>query len=110
MPSPKAPAEDWKLTHTLVNALLLRRHERELLEEMKGIAAGATFDGRPIDLLDIVALNGWSEIESLDNALDALPTGLEGGQLPNLVHLPHQAAGVRACLESGTSMLLVAPF
>src|SRR5437773_577408 len=75
---PKAPAEAWKLTRTLVNALLLRRFEREFLEEMKGIADGAsaadaTFDGRPIDLLDIVALNSWSEIESLDNALDALP-------------------------------------
>ena len=60
--SPKAPAEAWRDLRTLVNALFLRRYDAEYLEEMKGIAdgaaaAGAKFDGRPIDLLDIVALN-----------------------------------------------------
>jgi hypothetical protein len=50
---------------------------------MKGIAdgaaaAGAKFDGRAIDLTDIVGLNCWAEIETLDSALDATPTGLEG--------------------------------
>ena len=50
---------------------------------MKGIAdgaaaAGAKFDGRPIDLLDIVALNCEIEIDMLDAALRATPTGLEG--------------------------------
>ena len=50
---------------------------------MKGIAdgaaaAGAKFDGRPLDLLDIVALNSEIEVEFLDGALDATPTGLEG--------------------------------
>jgi hypothetical protein len=81
--SPKAPAHGWKLTRTLTNALFVRRYEKEYLEEMKGIAdgasaAGATFDGRPIDLLDIVALNSWPEVETLDSALDATPHGLEG--------------------------------
>jgi hypothetical protein len=79
----KAPAQGWKLTRTLVNALFLRRYEKEYLEEMKGIAdgasaAGAKFDGRPIDLVDIVALNAWPEIETLGSALEATPTGLEG--------------------------------
>ena len=46
----------------LVNALFLRRFDQEYLEEMKGIAdgaaaAGAKFDGRAVDLLDIVAIN-----------------------------------------------------
>src|SRR5271165_5023359 len=77
--SPKAPAEGWKLTRTLCNALFQRRYHREFLEEMKGIAdgasaAGAKFDGRPIDLLDIVALNSWPEVETLNSALDATPT------------------------------------
>jgi hypothetical protein len=80
---PRSPSEAWKHTRTLANALFLRRYERELLEEMKGIAdgasaAGARFDNRPIDLVDIVALNSWPEIETLPAALDATPTGLEG--------------------------------
>ena len=71
MQSSKAPADGWKQTRTLVNALFLRRYDKEYLEEMKGIAdgasaAGARFDGRPIDLVDIVALNAWPEIETLD--------------------------------------------
>ncbi len=79
----KSPAQAWKQTRTLTNALFVRRYHKEYLEEMKGIAdgasaAGAKFDGRPIDLLDVVALNAWPEIESLDSALDATPTGLEG--------------------------------
>jgi hypothetical protein len=81
--SPKAPADGWKHTRTLCNSLFLRRYEKEYLEEMKGIAdgasaAGARFDGRPIDLLDVVALNSWPEIETLPSALDATATGLEG--------------------------------
>jgi hypothetical protein len=81
--SPKAPSDDWQNTRRLANALFLRRFEREFLEEMKGIAdganeAGGSFYGRPIDVVDIVALNCWPEIESLDSALEATPTGLEG--------------------------------
>jgi hypothetical protein len=85
--SPKSPAEGWKQTRTLVNALFLRRYDKEYLEEMKGIAdgasaAGARFDNRPIDLIDIVALNGWAEIGTLDSALNATATGLEGVRFP----------------------------
>src|SRR5262245_45314084 len=65
----KSPADGWRHTRTLVNALFLRRYHKEYLEEMKGIAdgasaAGARFDGRPIDLLDVVALNGWPEVDT----------------------------------------------
>jgi hypothetical protein len=85
MQSAKAPEDGWRQTRTLVNALFLRRYHKEFLEEMKGIAdgasaAGARFDGRPIDLLDVVALNGWPEIDTLDGALGATATGLEGGR------------------------------
>src|SRR5262245_10474355 len=56
----KAPAEAWNNTRLLVNALFLRRYDKEYLEEMKGIAdgaaaAGAKFEGRPVDLVDVVA-------------------------------------------------------
>src|SRR5947209_539537 len=54
--SPNAPGNAWKLARTLVNALFLRGHEKEYLQEMKGIAdgasdAGARFDGRRLDLI-----------------------------------------------------------
>src|SRR5260370_336327 len=45
-------------------------------------AAGARFDGRPIDLVDVVALNAWPEVMTLDGALQATPTGLEGIRFP----------------------------
>src|SRR5882762_6983396 len=68
--SAKDPVAGWKTTRSLVNALFVRRYEKEYLEEMKGIADGATaagarFDNRPLDLVDIVALNAWAEIETL---------------------------------------------
>src|SRR5437867_5091890 len=39
--SAKDPLAGWKHTRSLVNALFVRRYEREYLEEMKGIADGA---------------------------------------------------------------------
>jgi hypothetical protein len=83
----KAPEEAWALTRTLVNALFVRKIEPEYLEEMKGIAdgaaaAGAKYANRPIDLTDIVALNCWPEVFTLDAGLEALPTGLEGKRFP----------------------------
>jgi hypothetical protein len=86
--SPKAPADGWKITRTLVDSLFVRRYEKEYLEEMKGIAAGASdagarFNGRPLDLVDIVALNSWAEVETLNSALVATPTGLEGMRFPD---------------------------
>ncbi|HLJ94343.1 MAG TPA: C45 family autoproteolytic acyltransferase/hydrolase [Gemmataceae bacterium] len=88
MQSPKAPTEGWKNTRSLVNALFVRRYEKEYLEEMRGIAdgasaAGARFDNRPIDLVDVVGLNVWPEVDTLDSALEALPTGLEGTRFPH---------------------------
>jgi hypothetical protein len=81
--SSTAPAESWPLMRTMADAMFLRRFDPELLEEMKGIAdgaaaAGAKFDGRPLDLTDIVAINVWPELMTLNEALRAQPTGLEG--------------------------------
>jgi hypothetical protein len=85
--SPKAPAEAWREVRTLADALFLRRYEPEYLEEMKGIAdgaeaGGARFDGRPLDLLDVAAVNSDIEIEFLDDALHATATGLESRRFP----------------------------
>jgi hypothetical protein len=93
MQSDKSPADAWKLTRTLTSALFLRKFDREYLDEMKGIAdgaaaGGATFDKRPIDLIDIAAVNCMEEIWTLDSALEALPTGLEGVSFPK----PHARA------------------
>jgi hypothetical protein len=103
----KDPSAAWKQTRTLVNALFLRRYAKEYLEEMKGIAdgasaAGAKFDGRPIDLVDVVALNAWPEVMTLDGALEATPTGLEGirfpleGVTPKLMPKPERCSAFAA--------------
>ena len=102
MQTPKAPAEGWKHTRTLVNALFLRRFGREWLEEMKGIAdgaadAGARFNDRAVDIVDIAALNLLSEIDSLDAALDATPTGLEGLDFPRKRFRPATAPPRERC-------------
>src|SRR4051812_33200775 len=80
--SPKAPGDAWRAVRLLANALFLRKFDAEYLEEMKGIAdgaaaAGARFEGRPLDLIDIVTVNADIETSFLDNALDATATGLE---------------------------------
>jgi hypothetical protein len=81
--NPKAPVEGWRTTRMFSNALFLRKFDQEQLEEMKGIAdgaaaGGARFDNRPVDFVDIVALNCWAELMMLDQANAATPTGLEG--------------------------------
>ncbi|GAC1472237.1 MAG: hypothetical protein NVSMB9_19250 [Isosphaeraceae bacterium] len=80
--SQNAPGDAWRETRTLVNALFLRRYDQEYLEEMKGIAdgasaGGAAFQGRPLDLIDLVAVNSEIELDFLDSALAATETGLE---------------------------------
>jgi hypothetical protein len=85
--SPDAPADAWKHTRSLVSALFLRRYDKEYLEEMKGIAdgasaAGARFNNKPLDLVDVVALNAWMEVATLDSALESTPNGLEGRRFP----------------------------
>jgi hypothetical protein len=79
----QAPVDAWRDLRLLANALFLRRFDAEYLEEMKGIAdgaaaAGATFEGRPVDFLDVVTINADVETNFLENALEATATGLEG--------------------------------
>jgi hypothetical protein len=79
----KAESQSWDQLRTTVNALFLRGFDREILEEMKGIAdgasdAGAKWLGRPIDLVDIVVANTTVELGELGGAMPMTPTGLEG--------------------------------
>jgi hypothetical protein len=79
----KAEAQSWDQLRTTVNALFLRGFDREILEEMKGIADGASDAGakwleRRIDLVDIVVANTTVELGELRNAGLITPTGLEG--------------------------------
>jgi hypothetical protein len=75
--------DHWDDYRTTANALFLRGFSRELLEEMRGIAdgasdAGARWKDRRIDLLDIVVANTTVEMGELASAVSATPTGLEG--------------------------------
>ena len=79
----KAEAQSWDQVRTTADALFLRGFDREILQEMKGIAegasdAGAKWLGRRIDLLDIVVANTTVELGELSEAMPVTPTGLEG--------------------------------
>ena len=80
--SPKAPADAWRDMRLMSGALFLRGYDAEYLEEMKGIAdgaaaAGAKYEGRPLDMQDVVALNSSLEVDFLTSGVAAAPTGLE---------------------------------
>jgi hypothetical protein len=81
--SKRAPEDAWRDLRLIADSLFLRRFDAEYLDEMKGIAdgaaaSGAKFDGRPIDVLDVVTINADIETGFLDEALGATATGLEG--------------------------------
>lgn len=78
-----ANAAGWGNLRTTANALFLRGFDREILEEMRGIADGASdagikWQGRRIDLIDIVVANVTVELSELRAAMTTTPTGLEG--------------------------------
>ena len=75
--------DHWDDYRTTANALFLRGFDREILEEMRGIAdgasdAGARWKDRRVDLLDIAVANTTVEMGELSSAVSATPTGLEG--------------------------------
>ena len=79
----KADAQTWNAYRTSANALFLRGFDREILEEMRGIADGANAGGakwldRKLDLIDIVVANTEVEMGELAAAMRMTPTGLEG--------------------------------
>jgi len=75
--------EHWDDYRTTVNALFLRGFDQEILEEMRGIAdgasdAGARWQDRRIDLVDVSVANTTVELGELAGALETTATGLEG--------------------------------
>ena len=65
----------WNDYRTTANALFLRGFDREILEEMRGIAdgasdAGARWQDRRIDLIDIVVANTTVEMGELRSRHD----------------------------------------
>jgi Phospholipase B len=83
---PKGRNKSWNLARTTATALFMHGFDQEILAEMKGIAdgasdAGARWEGRPIDLTDIVVVNTTVELGELSAALTVTPNGLEGLRL-----------------------------
>ena len=79
----KADERTWDAYRTSANALFLRGFDKEILEEMRGIAdganaGGAKWLGRKLDLIDIVLANTAVEMGELASAMPMTPTGLEG--------------------------------
>jgi Phospholipase B len=75
-------AAGWGNLRTTANALFLRGFDQEILEEMRGIADGASdagvkWQGRRLDLIDIVVANVTVEMGELRSAMNVTPTGLE---------------------------------
>ncbi|HEY2013909.1 MAG TPA: C45 family autoproteolytic acyltransferase/hydrolase, partial [Bryobacteraceae bacterium] len=75
--------DQWNQYRTTANALFLRGFDREIMEEMRGIAEGASDAGakwlnRRIDLMDVVVANTTVELGELASAVGTTATGLEG--------------------------------
>ena len=92
--------DHWDDYRTTANALFLRGFDREILEEMRGIAdgasdAGARWKDRRIDLLDIAVANTTVEMGELASAVSATPTGLEGLSLDAPPYSDHKRDSVK---------------
>jgi Phospholipase B/Carbohydrate binding domain len=77
------PADGWSQMRFITDAFMLRKYEEEYLTEMKGIAdgaakAGATFNGKKLDWLDIVTLNSSIDIGQMHSAMRRTPHPLTG--------------------------------
>jgi Phospholipase B/Carbohydrate binding domain len=103
--------DHWDDYRTTANALFLRGFNNEILEEMRGIAdgasdAGARWLGRRIDLLDIVVENTTVEMGELSSATSAMPTGLEG---LNLDAPPYANSGRGSALDHCSAFAATGP-
>jgi len=77
------PSRGWDNLRFDADALMLRKYDKEYLEEMKGIAdgaarAGAKIFGRDIDLVDIVTLNSVIDLGQARGALRRTGNALSG--------------------------------
>ncbi len=100
----KGDARSWDQYRTVADALFLRGFDREILEEMRGIADGANANGakwlkRKLDLVDIVVANTTVEMGELHPAMNVTPTGLEGIRLdlPGYAQRPKKDAVTDHC-------------
>jgi hypothetical protein len=78
-----SPRSGWNELRTLTDALMLRKYDKEFLDEMKGIAdgaakAGGSYNGHPVDLLDIATVNSAVDIGQLGGALNVTSTPISG--------------------------------
>lgn len=77
------PAAGWDTLRFETDTLFLRGYDREYLTEMKGIAdgaanAGAKYNDRALDLLDIVTINSVIDLGQLHSAMNVTPHALTG--------------------------------
>ncbi len=77
------PEAGWRDLRFSTDALFLRKYDREYLEEMRGIAdgasaAGARWHGRELELLDVAVLNSVIDLGQLEDALEVTPHALTG--------------------------------
>ena len=77
------PSRGWSYLRFDADALMLRKYDKEYLEEMKGIAdglnrAGARLFGREADLVDIVTLNSVIDLGQAGGALRRTGNALSG--------------------------------
>lgn len=98
----KAEERSWDGYRTTANALFLRGFDREILEEMRGIAdganaGGARFLGRKLDLTDIVVANTTVELGELNPAVQVTPTGLEDLQFNPPRYSANRGLGIDHC-------------
>ncbi len=80
--------DGWNQLRRTTDAFFLRKYDPEYLEEMKGIAdgavkAGAAFEGVPLDLIDIVAINTAIDIGQVDGGMRYTPHALTGKSFLN---------------------------
>jgi len=77
------PPAGWQTLRFECDTLFLRGYDPEYLTEMKGIAdgaaqAGAKYDDKPLDLLDIVTINSVIDLDQLHDAMQVTPHALTG--------------------------------
>jgi hypothetical protein len=80
---PNSKDRAWEDGRTMAKALFERGFDREYLEEMRGIAdgasdAGAKWGERRLDLTDIITANTVTELGDIHEAMTVTPSGLEG--------------------------------
>jgi len=77
------PAAGWRDIRFMTEAMMLRKYDEEFQFEMKGIAdgaaaAGAQYDDRPVDFVDIVCLNSVIDLGQMEDALPHTASAVSG--------------------------------